>query len=140
MQMTKEEELQKKPDIILNNGDINKSYLLIMYDPDAVNGTYIHWLVSNIVLNDINKGTTLLDYKGPAPPPRTGKHRYIFELYLKGNDADITILNAKATTAMQVRMETVSDLAEELFILQTMGDDRSVTQVYINGIPSKNNQ
>ena len=54
-----------------------------------------------------------------------------------GNDADITILNAKATTAMQLRMETVSELAEELFILQTMGDDRSIAQVYIKGIPSK---
>ena len=57
--------------------------------------------------------------------------------FIAGNDADITVLNDKATTAMQVRMETVSNLAEELFILQTMGDDRSVTQVYINGIPSK---
>ena len=39
---------------------------------------------------------------------------------------------------MKLRMETISNLAEELFILQTMGDDRSIVQVYINGTPSKN--
>ena len=56
-----------------------------------------------------------------------------------GSDADIIVLNARATTAMQLRMEIVSNLAEELFVLQTMGDDRSVAQVYINGKPCKNN-
>ena len=29
---------------------------------------------------------------------------------------------------------------EELFVLQTMSDDRSVDQVYIKGVPSKNLQ
>lgn len=53
--------------------------LLIMYDPDAYKGT-IHWCVSNII-DDINKGNILIPYKGPAPPPKTGNHRYIFELY-----------------------------------------------------------
>ena len=30
---------------------------------------------------NINNGKTILPYKGPAPPPNSGKHRYIFELY-----------------------------------------------------------
>jgi hypothetical protein len=38
-----------------------------------------------------------------------------------------------ATPAMKIRMETVTRLEEELFLLQTLGDDRSVTQVYIAG-------
>jgi guanine deaminase len=54
-----------------------------------------------------------------------------------GSDADITVLNANATTSMQLRMEKVLSLNEELFILQTMGDDRSIAQVYINGVASK---
>ena len=54
------------------------------------------------------------------------------------SDADITVLNAKATPTMRVRMETVNNIAEELFVLQTMSDDRSISQVYIKGIPSKN--
>ena len=59
--------------------------------------------------------------------------------FSKNNDADIVVLNSKSTSAMKLRMETVKNLAEELFILQTMGDDRSVTQVYIKGQPRKIN-
>ncbi|AKI01572.1 guanine deaminase [Hoeflea sp. IMCC20628] len=50
-----------------------------------------------------------------------------------GTDADIIALDASATPAMQIRMETVRTLEEELFVLQTLGDDRSVRQVYIAG-------
>ena len=55
--------------------------MLIIHDPDAIKGNYIHWFVSNIQNNDIDKGITQLKYVGPSPPPNTGKHRYIFELY-----------------------------------------------------------
>ena len=41
---------------------------------------------------------------------------------------------------MKIRMDTVKNIAEELFVLQTMSDDRSVAQVYIKGRPSKNLQ
>jgi guanine deaminase len=54
-----------------------------------------------------------------------------------GSDADIAILNSTATPIMKIRMETTKNLVEELFILQTMGDDRSIEQVYIKGKPSK---
>jgi hypothetical protein len=73
-------ETQTKPEVKLNlNSD--KYYTLVIYDPDAVGGTHIHWLVTNIKDNDINNSNILIPYKGPAPPPNTGKHRYIFELY-----------------------------------------------------------
>ena len=55
-----------------------------------------------------------------------------------GSDADIIILNSSATSAMKTRMETAKNLYEELFVLQTMGDDRSISQVYIKGVPCKN--
>jgi guanine deaminase len=54
-----------------------------------------------------------------------------------GTDADITVLNANATPAMRLRMETVETLAEELFLLQTLGDDRAVVEVYLAGKPAK---
>lgn len=55
----------------------------------------------------------------------------------EGTDADITVLDARATPAMQLRMETVETLAEELFLLQTLGDDRAVREVYVAGRPAK---
>ena len=79
----KPSETQIKPEIKFDYNS-HKLYTLIMYDPDSVSGTHIHWLVENIN-NNINNGTVLLPYKGPAPPPKSGKHRYIFELYEQEN-------------------------------------------------------
>jgi guanine deaminase len=54
-----------------------------------------------------------------------------------GTDADITVLNSSATPAMRLRMETIETLAEELFLLQTLGDDRAIAEVYVAGKPAK---
>ncbi|WP_026622710.1 guanine deaminase (plasmid) [Ensifer sp. WSM1721] len=54
-----------------------------------------------------------------------------------GADADIVILDSRAKPAMELRMQVASSLAEELFVLQTMGDDRSVAEVYVVGRPMK---
>ena len=63
---------------------------LVVTDPDAPNGMFIHWVVYNIPvtetisensvpgkqgINDFGK----FDYGGPCPP--RGKHRYIFTIY-----------------------------------------------------------
>jgi guanine deaminase len=55
----------------------------------------------------------------------------------EGTDADIVVLDAHATPAMRLRMETVETLAEELFLLQTLGDDRAIREVYVAGRPAK---
>ncbi|WJR69536.1 guanine deaminase [Neorhizobium sp. CSC1952] len=55
-----------------------------------------------------------------------------------GTDADLTVLNAAATPAMRLRMKTVKTLPEELFLLQTIGDDRAVVETYVAGEAMKN--
>jgi Raf kinase inhibitor-like YbhB/YbcL family protein len=70
-----------------------KSFALIVDDPDAPMGTWVHWLLCNIppnlremqqnnvpsgalqVKNDFGKA----NYGGPCPP--SGVHRYFFKLY-----------------------------------------------------------
>lgn len=54
-----------------------------------------------------------------------------------GMDADMVVLDARATPAMRLRMETVETLAEELFLIQTLGDDRAVAETYVAGQPAK---
>lgn len=69
-----------------------KSLALIMDDPDAVSGVFVHWIVYNmdpsirkIPENSIPTGiegitsTGKPGYVGPCPP--SGKHRYFFKLY-----------------------------------------------------------
>ena len=52
-----------------------------------------------------------------------------------GSEADIVVLNALATDAMALRMDRARTLSEELFVLQIMGDDRAIQQVYVAGAP-----
>ncbi|MHA7772545.1 guanine deaminase [Roseibium sp. M-1] len=54
-----------------------------------------------------------------------------------GTDADLVVLDARATQPMALRMETAGTLSEELFVLQTLGDDRAVVQTYTAGVPRK---
>jgi guanine deaminase len=54
-----------------------------------------------------------------------------------GTDADVVMLNAAATPAMALKMEVVKTLAEELFLLQTMGDDRAIAETYVAGTALK---
>lgn len=73
--------------------EATKSLALIVDDPDAPRGTWVHWVVWNIDpktrtiaegtvpsgalqgMNDFRK----LDYGGPCPP--SGTHRYFFKIY-----------------------------------------------------------
>ncbi len=54
-----------------------------------------------------------------------------------GAEADLVVLDCRATPAMALRAERVSSLAEELFLLQTLGDDRAVVETYVAGKPSR---
>lgn len=54
-----------------------------------------------------------------------------------GSEADIIVLDAHATPAMALRMEVCQSLAEELFILQIMADDRTIAQTYVAGEAQK---
>ncbi|HYC25957.1 MAG TPA: guanine deaminase [Roseiarcus sp.] len=55
-----------------------------------------------------------------------------------GAEADLIVLDPGATPAMAHRMEAVKgDLAEELFILMMLGDDRAIAETYVAGRPVK---
>ncbi|MEB2793015.1 MAG: YbhB/YbcL family Raf kinase inhibitor-like protein [Caldisphaeraceae archaeon] len=98
-----------------------KSYALIMYDPDAPVGTFIHWVLYNIPPNkkNIEEGVATrehvegigrhgkndfgkFEYAGPCPPRGHGQHRYYFalhalnveELGIKGKVDASKLLNA----------------------------------------------
>ncbi|XP_044583154.1 protein D1-like [Cotesia glomerata] len=68
-------------------------YTLVLTDPDipvrGYNREWQHWLVGNIPEDKVAKGEVLTEYVGPAPPMKSGKHRYVFLLY-KQNQGAIT--------------------------------------------------
>lgn len=72
-----------------------KSLALIMHDPDAVSGDFIHWTVwdidpttTEILESSAPSGATegpngasVPGYMGPRPPKGSGRHHYTFDLY-----------------------------------------------------------
>jgi Raf kinase inhibitor-like YbhB/YbcL family protein len=76
-----------------------KTLVLIIKDPDAPNGTFIHWVVYNLpatltglpahvpateklsngAFQGVN-GTGHIGYKGPCPPSGSAPHHYHFQL------------------------------------------------------------
>jgi Raf kinase inhibitor-like YbhB/YbcL family protein len=97
------------PQISWNMIENTKSYALVLEDPDAVVGTFVHWYIPyisnkinlinplsfldykynnniNINLNNVSilfgiNTLNKIGYTGPCPPKGTGEHRYIFNLY-----------------------------------------------------------
>lgn len=90
-----------------------KSFALILEDPDAPSGLFVHWILYNIPFNAVGlpkgipkKPVTIdgsrhgmnsggrMEYGGPCPPPGKGPHRYIFRLYALDS---VLALNAPVT-------------------------------------------
>ena len=80
------ENTSMKPKIVLNPIKLST---FIMYDPDAIEPSWIHYLVINIPNGDISKGDEILSYKGPTPP--SGTHRYIFEQLEQSNPFTVSL-------------------------------------------------
>ncbi len=54
-----------------------------------------------------------------------------------GTEADIIVLNSAATAKLKIRMQRADSLADELFVLQTLGDERCIRQTYLAGKAAK---
>jgi Raf kinase inhibitor-like YbhB/YbcL family protein len=83
-----------------------KTLVLIVDDPDAPNGTWVHWIVWNIPIthhireNEIHgiEGWNDFErhhYGGPCPP--SGTHRYFFKVYALDAPIDIPRNSVKQT-------------------------------------------
>lgn len=103
-----------------------KSLALIMDDPDAPVGTWVHWLVWNIPPNitGFSKGENItypqgkndfgkLDYGGPCPP--SGTHRYFFKLYA----LDTTLKLNEGSTKKQLESAMSGHIIEEAQLMGT---------------------
>lgn len=96
------------PDLVWSDAPQNtQSFALIMDDPDAPMGTWVHWVIYNLP-----SGTTKITngalpegamegmnswdktaYGGPCPP--SGTHRYIFHLYALDTMLDLLTSGTK---------------------------------------------
>jgi Raf kinase inhibitor-like YbhB/YbcL family protein len=102
-----------------------KTFALIMDDPDAPAGTWVHWVLYNLPANikelpeGVEKEEKLSNgalqgrndfrktgYGGPCPP--AGKpHRYFFKLYALDNNLDLKAGASKADLEQAIRNHTL---------------------------------
>ena len=89
-----------------------KSLVLIVDDPDAPMGTFVHWVVYDIpVISSIGEGdvpgkqgmntTKGVDWVSPCPP--FGTHRYIFKIYAL--DKEIGLKDGATKAQVEKAME-----------------------------------
>lgn len=95
-----------------------KSLVLIVDDPDAPVGDWVHWTVWNIpsttkeiAENSVPQGiqgTTdfgTISYGGPCPP--SGSHRYFFKLYALDSELDLPSTAKKADIEKAIEPHTL---------------------------------
>ena len=101
-----------------------KSLVLIMDDPDAPSGTFVHWVVYNIdpKTKKVDQNSVPKDgiqaltsgrdqkYLGPCPP--SGQHRYFFKLYAL--DTLLSISETADKKAILSKMENHVIVSAEL--------------------------
>lgn len=86
-----------------------KSLAIILEDPDAVSGTFVHWLVWDILVSTtsmkIQENSKLgilgkndageVGYFGPRPPKGSGAHHYFFKVYALNNILELKMGSEK---------------------------------------------
>lgn len=110
------------PELIISEVPSNaKSLVLIVDDPDAPMGTWVHWVLYNIPTNTtkidaqnlpqgVKQGMTdfgRIGWGGPCPP--SGTHRYFFKLYAIDKNLDLP----EGVTKKQIENEIRNNIIEK---------------------------
>ncbi|KAI3643053.1 hypothetical protein MP228_012608 [Amoeboaphelidium protococcarum] len=127
---------QQEPSINLHAlGASAERYTLIMVDPDApahehpTFAQFRHWLVINITAGQVETGQEITPYMGPAPPAKTGLHRYVFLLYqqddeLMSDEVEATIRDRPKFNAEHfASTHSLSLAAANYFVAQNQSEE-----------------
>jgi Raf kinase inhibitor-like YbhB/YbcL family protein len=109
------------PPLIIQDVPKNaKSLVIIVHDPDAPNGDFVHWLAWNLdpVTHHLVEGLSPpaqgrndfgeLDYRGPCPPK--GKpHRYFFRVFALDTKLNLSPESSKKELEDEMKGHILSD-------------------------------
>lgn len=108
---------KKQPNLFWENPPNNtKSFVLILDDPDAPNGTFTHLIAINISnnKNSLDGHTefaknSMNNNKYIPPCPLSGKHRYIFKLYALDKEIKLDSDMDKAQVLKKIKNNIIEE-------------------------------
>ncbi len=53
--------------------------------------------------------------------------------FLPGKEADFVVMDPPSTALQQLRYDNSVSLVDKLFVMMTLGDDRSIYRTYVDG-------
>jgi phosphatidylethanolamine-binding protein (PEBP) family uncharacterized protein len=97
--LTQRPDAQEPPKLSFAGADPNTKYVIVSLDIDApfpsfgILGPILHWIQSDVKVTGSSSleydAPFVANYIGPAPPPGSSPHRYIFFLYGQPEDFDL---------------------------------------------------
>jgi len=97
------------------------SYAVIVEDPDAPGGTFIHWVMYNVKVNELPENVEKrertsyglqglndfgrIGYNGPCPPRGHGYHRYYFNIYALSTELSLKSVRKVTAESLKDAME-----------------------------------
>lgn len=108
-----------------NLPDGTRSLALVVDDPDAPGGVFVHWVAWGFdpATGGLGEGEAgpregrndfgASGYRGPCPPPGHGRHRYLFRLYALDAEPELAAGATKVELeqAIEGHVLTTADLA-----------------------------
>jgi Raf kinase inhibitor-like YbhB/YbcL family protein len=100
------------------SGGHGEAWALVVDDPDAPGGTYVHWVVLDIAMRTMSvepgevptggvqvvNSSDEVTYSGPCPP--SGEHQYRFTVYALDTPTGLTV-----SASLEEALEAISDHA-----------------------------
>jgi len=100
-----------------------QSFALILHDPDAPAGDFLHWLMWDIpssteiiAANSVPVGAVQglngleeTGYVPPCPPAGSGTHRYVFELYALDTTLDLPSESGKEEVQQAMKDHVIDE-------------------------------
>ncbi|KAJ5612024.1 protease inhibitor (Tfs1) [Penicillium lagena] len=111
---------QSPPELSFTGASPSKTYLVVGLDLDApfpsfrVLGPILHWIQPGVKASESSalgtSGPFIANYIGPAPPPGSSPHRYMFFLYEEPADFDANKYAPADGKNLSIRNRTRYDL------------------------------
>lgn len=96
-------QVRNRPKVTWKDAKDSEFFTLMLVDIESKGREWLHWLATNILGNNVEKGEFLTAFFPSAPPKGSGEHRYVFLLYKQPGKLDLQGQERISTFKMEGR-------------------------------------